>query len=106
MTYDYENRIWYVTLTLWLVAQALEVKVLPAKSVPPVDVLNKPMFDRFELCVKNEAEEANAAVNWTVFDAMVEGETVLRWVDDMISPASDPIFLRAGIFFNAYNPLP
>ena len=56
--------------TAWFVAQLLLAYVLPAKSVPPLDVLNKPIFDMFCVLVTNESALANVAVRLSVFDVL------------------------------------
>lgn len=57
--------ILFQAFTDWFVAQELEAKVFPAKRVPPpaVDVLNKPMFEMFDVLVTKLFAEAKAAVN-------------------------------------------
>src|SRR3990167_4277173 len=75
-------------LTFWFVFNCDVVYVFPENSVPAVDVLNRPMFWSVTAAVTNESDDANACVNCSVFDAEIEGETVLRCVLDMISPSS------------------
>ena len=76
----------YVAFTFWLVATALDAKVLPANSVPVELELNSPMFDTLAVAVtKLLADEKVPVKRIVLLDELVAAVTACLFCT---SPAS------------------